>query len=127
MRTERFRVGIDVAEIVEDGDIHGDGVNVAARLEGLAEPAENLRLVSQAGIFCRRMVEEIITALSRIRWPTRTPIDHVSGSWVAQRPLPGVRMLASGRASGAIRLGKYGYAEPLHPRRERQPPLRREP
>ena len=24
--------------IVEDGDIHGDGVNVAARLEALAEP-----------------------------------------------------------------------------------------
>jgi adenylate cyclase len=24
--------------IVEDGDIHGDGVNIAARLEGIAEP-----------------------------------------------------------------------------------------
>jgi adenylate cyclase len=34
-----FRVGINVGDVVvEDGDIFGDGVNVAARLEGLAEP-----------------------------------------------------------------------------------------
>jgi TolB-like protein/class 3 adenylate cyclase len=34
-----FRVGINLGDvIVEDGDIHGDGVNVAARLEGIAEP-----------------------------------------------------------------------------------------
>jgi adenylate cyclase len=34
-----FRIGINVGDIVvDDGDIFGDGVNVAARLEGLAEP-----------------------------------------------------------------------------------------
>ena len=34
-----FRIGINKGDIVvEDGDIFGDGVNVAARLEGLAEP-----------------------------------------------------------------------------------------
>src|SRR6516165_879861 len=34
-----FRIGINVGDIVvEDGDIFGDGVNVAARLEGLAKP-----------------------------------------------------------------------------------------
>jgi adenylate cyclase len=34
-----FRIGINVGDIVIDGDdILGDGVNIAARLEGLAEP-----------------------------------------------------------------------------------------
>jgi adenylate cyclase len=34
-----FRIGIHMGDIVvEDGDIFGDGVNIAARLEGLAEP-----------------------------------------------------------------------------------------
>ncbi|MCK5363689.1 MAG: adenylate/guanylate cyclase domain-containing protein, partial [Gammaproteobacteria bacterium] len=34
-----YRVGINIGDIVvEDNDIYGDGVNVAARLEGLAEP-----------------------------------------------------------------------------------------
>jgi adenylate cyclase len=38
-RRVEFRIGINVGDIVvEDGDIFGDGVNVAARLEGLAEP-----------------------------------------------------------------------------------------
>jgi adenylate cyclase len=35
----RFRIGINLGDvIVEDGEIFGDGVNVAARLEALAEP-----------------------------------------------------------------------------------------
>jgi len=34
-----FRVGINLGDVVIDGDdIHGDGVNIAARLEGLAAP-----------------------------------------------------------------------------------------
>jgi adenylate cyclase len=34
-----FRIGLTIGDIiVEDNDIHGDGVNVAARLEAIAEP-----------------------------------------------------------------------------------------
>ncbi len=38
-RRIQFRIGINLGDVVVDeGDIHGDGVNVAARLEGIAEP-----------------------------------------------------------------------------------------
>jgi TolB-like protein/Flp pilus assembly protein TadD len=34
-----IRIGVNLGDvIIEDDDIHGDGINVAARLEGLAEP-----------------------------------------------------------------------------------------
>src|ERR1700756_151783 len=38
-RHMKFRIGITVGDVVErEGDLLGDGVNIAARLEGLAEP-----------------------------------------------------------------------------------------
>jgi adenylate cyclase len=39
-RRMRFRIGIHLGDVIEkaDGTIYGDGVNIAARLEGLAEP-----------------------------------------------------------------------------------------
>ena len=39
-RRMRFRIGVHLGDVFEkaDGTIYGDGVNIAARLEGLAEP-----------------------------------------------------------------------------------------
>ena len=39
-RRIEFRVGIHLGDVVEesDGDLMGDGVNIAARLEGIADP-----------------------------------------------------------------------------------------
>jgi TolB-like protein/class 3 adenylate cyclase len=49
-RRIEFRIGINLGDIiVEAGDIYGDGVNVAARLEALAEPG---------GIYVSRVVRD---------------------------------------------------------------------
>ena len=38
-RRMRFRIGLNLGDVIEEqGSLYGDGVNVAARLEGLAEP-----------------------------------------------------------------------------------------
>ena len=39
-RRIEFRIGIHLGDVVEesDGDLMGDGVNIAARLEGIADP-----------------------------------------------------------------------------------------
>ncbi|KIC27699.1 alpha/beta fold hydrolase [Leisingera sp. ANG-M6] len=49
----RYRIGINIGDVVFDGaDIFGDGINVAARLEGLAEPG---------GISISGIVHETVT------------------------------------------------------------------
>ena len=39
-RRMRFRIGVHMGDVIEkaDGTVYGDGVNIAARLEGLAQP-----------------------------------------------------------------------------------------
>jgi adenylate cyclase len=40
VRSIEFRIGIHLGDVIEeaDGDLMGDGVNIAARLEGIAKP-----------------------------------------------------------------------------------------
>ncbi len=39
-RRMQFRIGINLGDVIEEGEngIYGDGVNIAARLEALADP-----------------------------------------------------------------------------------------
>jgi adenylate cyclase len=54
----QYRAGINLGDVVvEDGDIFGDGVNIAARLEALAEPG---------GVFISASVFEQWSASSRL-------------------------------------------------------------
>jgi adenylate cyclase len=89
-RRIRFRVGINLGDIIaDDDDIFGDGVNVAARLEALAEPG---------GICISRIVrnqvrdklpyafddmgEQVVKNIAR---PVR--VDKLSAAAVAATPL----------------------------------------
>jgi adenylate cyclase len=63
-RTE-LRIGIHIGDvIIEDDDIFGDGVNIAARLEGIAEP----------GGICisEDLYRQVAASLSRV---FRTPVS----------------------------------------------------
>jgi len=46
-RRMEFRIGINLGDVIEEGEtIYGDGVNIAARLEGLAEGGGLTNLVT---------------------------------------------------------------------------------
>ena len=48
-RRIKFRIGVNLGDVIVDGDdIFGDGVNIAARLESLAEPGGHLRVGARA-------------------------------------------------------------------------------
>src|SRR5215471_2857418 len=56
-RRVRFRIGVNLGDVIaEEHDIFGDGVNIAARLEGLAEPGGICvsRMVSAQTLLRRR-------------------------------------------------------------------------
>ena len=69
----RFRIGVHLGAVMEksDGTIYGDGVNIAARLESLAEtvvlPFDNMSKDPDQEFFADGMVEAITATLSRIR------------------------------------------------------------
>ena len=109
-RRIEFRVGIHVGDVVEesDGDLMGDGVNIAARLEGIAKPGaiclseDAYRQVKVAARSCRQ----------RSR-PDQTQKHRRAGSGLlagGQCPRPGEARAAIGaccaRAVGTARVAR---------------------
>ncbi len=85
-----FRIGVNLGDIVfEDGDIHGDGVNVAARLESVAEPGGiciadmvHANLSGRVDVAFSDMGEvELKNIRHRVRvwkWEAEAPADNVT-------------------------------------------------
>jgi class 3 adenylate cyclase len=108
-----FRVGVNLGDVVvKDNDLLGDGVNVAARLEGIAEPG---------GICISSSVYDQITGkldlgfqdigdqpLKNISRPIHA--YRVSGTAVPGRPAPPVRLEAPKRKQIPWAIGAVGAA-----------------
>ena len=101
-----FRIGINVGDIVvEDGDIFGDGVNIAARLEGLAEPGGicvSARVREDAAGKLDLAFEDIgEQALKNIARPIRVYRIHPEIPLLRPRPQAGRRRGRGARAACA--------------------------
>ena len=87
-RRVTFRIGINLGDIIiQDGDIFGDGVNVAARIEALADPG---------GVFISQSVAD------QIAGKIDTPLEDLGKHEVKNipRPVHVFRMLLDGAEPG---------------------------
>jgi adenylate cyclase len=82
-RQMKFRIGAHLGDIrIEQDRIYGDGVNVAARLEGFAEPggicisgAVHEQVASKLQLTCRDLGEQSLKNITRPVRVYRVPID----------------------------------------------------
>jgi adenylate cyclase len=106
-----FRAGLNVGDIIVDGDdIYGDGVNVAARLENMAEPGgicvSGRVYEDTRGKLDITFEDEGEQQLKNIDWPVRVyRVRLDGGAAVARPPLalpnkPSIAVLAFDNLSG---------------------------
>ncbi len=66
-RQIRFRVGVEIGDVIADGtDVHGDGVNVAVRLQSMSPPG---------GIYVSRAVRDHVRAQSGLVFDSVGPLS----------------------------------------------------
>ena len=102
-----FRVGINLGDIiVDDDDIFGDGVNIAARLEALAEPGgicvsrvvrDQVR--DKLAFSFQDMGEQQVKNIARPVRAYRVVTDAARPAAIAQRGTPPRAAAATGRAA----------------------------
>jgi class 3 adenylate cyclase len=93
-RRIEFRIGIHLGDVVEesDGDLMGDGVNIAARLEGIAEPGA-VCLSEDAYRQVKARLDLLVSdlgekQLKNITEPMRVYAIRVGGAVHTKQPLP---------------------------------------
>ncbi len=94
-RRMRFRIGVHLGDVIEKGDgtIYGDGVNIAARLEGLAEPggitvSESIRTAVKGKVGAN-FEDQGEQKVKNIAEPVRAYRVKLGGD-SASRPIPAV-------------------------------------
>jgi class 3 adenylate cyclase len=108
-RRVQFRIGINVGDVIaRDGDLLGDGVNVASRIEGLAEPGGiclsgevHDQIEGKLTLTCVPMGKK---SLKNIRRPVRTyriVTGAAPGQWRARHA---VAFLATGLMAALLAL-----------------------
>lgn len=111
-RKIQFRIGVNLGDVIEDdGDIFGDGVNVAARLESLAEPGGICISGEVHGVVHKKLEERFADlGLQKIRniaepvqvfaWPTKANSSAESTQKTESLSLPAVAVLPFDNMSG---------------------------
>src|SRR5438445_12005232 len=104
-RRLRFRIGVNLGDVIADGDdIYGDGVNIAARLEGLAAPGSicvSGTVRDHVGDRLPYTFEDLgEQSVKNIARPVRAYALRPEG--VASRPTPGLPARASRRGRSII-------------------------
>jgi adenylate cyclase len=125
-RRIRFRLGVNLGDIIVDGnDIYGDGVNVAARLEGLAEPGGICisgtafdHAVNKADVGFASLGEQRLKNIADPVRVYRILLDPGDAGKKVGGPGPRVKILAG---MGALLIGFLAFAfewqKPLTPQR----------
>ena len=103
----RFRIGVHLGDVIEkaDGTVYGDGVNIAARLEGLAEPggitvSESIRTAVKGKVGAsfedrgEQQVKNIAEPVRAFRVAGETAAAPTMASTHATPPLPDRSSLA---------------------------------
>lgn len=94
-RCMRFRIGIHLGDVIEkaDGTVYGDGVNIAARLEALAEPGgitiSDAVQCAVRGKVAASFVDQGEQQVKNIPYPVRAFAAHTDGPHDRARLAPG--------------------------------------
>ena len=129
-RRMHFRIGINLGDVIEqeDGTIYGDGVNVAARLQPLAEPGGICisgtafdqvegKLPLQFKFIGEQQVKNIAKPVRAYRVLMGTDAGKTRPTGASKR-----RRIAIGAALGVILLAALGIAWKAHKPASDQPP-----
>jgi hypothetical protein len=107
-RRMRFRIGINLGDVIhDDARIYGDGINLAARLEALAEPGGVLvsnTVYDQVRASCRSPSRMWASGRSRT---SSSPCGSINSTFPEHRPTPW-RSSSSGPPSRIEGVGSWG-------------------